>query len=1294
MSKAMTVSETGEMLQRARSAAARIQEQFSKLEKDTAQRKAALGRQSELELQRLREEQNARREKVSGEFRERGGRLETRTTDRKTRISKAHAASRKKALDQIDEKEGRRKFAVQKGILDTEKNRDHRVSELERDFEQFTADWQAEQFQLAAQRENARKSLAVYWSFPKLLNQGDTVETSFQEKSGQQWLEEVRALRSQAATELKQFRARVLPVFFRFLPVWLWWLAGAALWFIGPDRLELTGFTETQFRQLIGGVIGGLTILFFIGWGLCAPVAKGLARTLIKAGRSLELAYQAGESRRTSEIDRTRAEASARITTLQNEWESALRDASEERNELETRMGERLQRALQRNDELNTRLKSASEQNYQRSEQSRESENTAAATALRAKAQEKLREVEAEYEKQRKALEREWTDISTEVRSQLQAACEFADAHFPPWTQAQNYTPPEGSLDAVKFGEGRITLESPLPSLDAKLEITAPLTLILPTKASVFIESEEAGRATAIECLNNIVYRVLQNVPPGKAAFTLIDPVHLGQSFSSIMHLADFEENIVHRRIWTEPAEIEERLLELNSHMEKVIQMYLRNEFRDIVEYNKEAGRIAEKYHFLVLADFPANFNETSMRRLLKIAASGARCGVYMLVHCDKRLTPPPGFDTTELIDSSIYIQASRGGVVIPRLGREAVSVKLDAPPDPDFATRFLQQVGEASRGSNTVQVPFNHITPEEENRWSLHTTEELRVPIGRAGANKLQYFSLGKGTRQHVLIAGKTGSGKSTLFHVLITNLALWSSPEQVEFYLVDFKKGVEFKDYATAKLPHAKVVAIESDREFGLSVLRRVDEELRLRGELFRAVGAQDLAGYKRASRNGRMPRVLLIIDEFQELFVEDDAIAQNAALLLDRIVRQGRAFGIHVVLGSQTLGGAYSLARSTLGQMVVRIALQCNEADAYLIMDENNPAPRLLSRPGEGIYNDSGGLLEANSPFQVVWLPEVERREALREVRALGETRDEKNEPLVFEGNTLADISANAELAEAINVPPAAAPRTGSKVWLGLPNEIKGPTHAVLDNRSGKNLLIAGQHDDHVRAMLAASMISLAAQNSLDAIRFVLLETASPGSTFSLSGLAERLPHETQMVKGNEIAETFRALAEEIDRREGGAGGPAIFVIIHNLSAFKALRPEDEFSISLDDNKGNPSADFQRVYSEGPVHGIHVIAHVDGFNNANRFLGRKGLKEFSSRVLFQMSASDSASFADDPRAGNLGLNRALLYDEQEGTYETFRPYARPSAGWLAEVEDKLRAANGAGQSLPMDIAHSKIT
>ena len=79
------------------------------------------------------------------------------------------------------------------------------------------------------------------------------------------------------------------------------------------------------------------------------------------------------------------------------------------------------------------------------------------------------------------------------------------------------------------------------------------------------------------------------------------------------------------------------------------------------------------------------------------------------------------------------------------------------------------------------------------------------------------------------------------------------------------------------------------------------------------------------------------------------------------------------------------ARALARATLGQMVVRIALQCNEADAALIMDDNNPAPRLLSRPGEAIYNDEAGAVTGNSPFQTVWVSDTEREEWLAKVSA---------------------------------------------------------------------------------------------------------------------------------------------------------------------------------------------------------------------------------------------------------------------------------------------------------------------
>jgi S-DNA-T family DNA segregation ATPase FtsK/SpoIIIE len=237
----------------------------------------------------------------------------------------------------------------------------------------------------------------------------------------------------------------------------------------------------------------------------------------------------------------------------------------------------------------------------------------------------------------------------------------------------------------------------------------------------------------------------------------------------------------------------------------------------------------------------------------------------------------------------------------------------LDPAPSDAIAAELAHQIGQASIDSNRVQVPFSVVAPKE--MWSESTTNELRIAVGRTGATKLQYLAIGKGTRQHALLAGKTGSGKSTLLHIIITNLALTCSPDEVEFYLIDFKKGVEFKCYADAKLPHAKVIAIESDREFALSVLQRIDEELKRRGEMFASSARRIWPATRKPAARSRC-RAPALIDEFQEFFVEDDSVAQGAALLLDRIVRQGRAFGIHVFLGSQTLGGAYTLARTTLG------------------------------------------------------------------------------------------------------------------------------------------------------------------------------------------------------------------------------------------------------------------------------------------------------------------------------------------------------------------------------------------
>ncbi|BCU77016.1 FtsK/SpoIIIE domain-containing protein [Luteolibacter sp. LG18] len=882
-----------------------------------------------------------------------------------------------------------------------------------------------------------------------------------------------------------------------------------------------------------------------------------------------------------------------------------------------------------------------------------------------------------------------WEAAVVPLKAEVDALAAPAEARYPAWTQEQceRWAPPEETPAAIRIGHLQVDLakqnggipKSPRLPLPGEAVLQVPLALGFPQHGSLMIETT-GDPATAIAAINGIALRLFASLPPGRASFVFIDPVGLGRGFAGLMHLADYEETLITNRIWTQTTQIEERLAELCEHIEKVIQMYLRNEYATIADYNAQAGSVAEKYRFLVIGGFPAAFSETASKRLRSIAASGARCGVHLLIQCDLRQqTIDPGLDE-ELRRACLRVTLDHGKFHLADPTHAAHEVVFDTPPSDEDMSTLIHRIGQASIDSNRVQVPFSHITPPVAERWTLDTSEELRVPIGRAGAKKLQMLAIGKGTRQHMLVAGKTGSGKSTLFHVIITNLALWCSPEQVEFYLVDFKKGVEFKCYGSKHLPHARVVAIESDREFALSVLQQVDQELRRRGELFRKGGSQDLASY---NRNGSpLPRTLLLIDEFQEFFTEDDAVAQEASLLLDRIVRQGRAFGIHVILGSQTLGGAYTLARATLGQMVIRVALQCNEADAHLIMDEDNPAPRLLTRPGEGIYNDQAGALAANSPFQIVWLAEQERDKLLDEVAALARQRAEfPAVPIVFEGNAPAEIRDNVELAAALRNRPSQRPAAG-RAWLGAPNSIKGPTEARFQRQSGSHLLVVGQSGERTFSLLLVSILSLASQYPAGQAEFVILDPNAaelPGEE-SFQALTKLLPHKVSVGGPAEVAALMTEVNATLESRAAGASAdaPEVFVIVRDLQRFKALRPEDDFRFSMDDDASsaaNPSQVFSNLLNEGGPAGMHVITSTDTWNNVSRWIPRKLMAEFEMRVLFQMSANDSANLIDGPAASALGLHRALFHNEHLGSDETFRPYALPDEEWLEEAAAKFR-------------------
>ena len=1315
----LRVNRSLELLGTLKQTASKFAKREEQLSRDLTSRRYAANRTSQDAIEKTESTYSAKIAQTEEYFRAQAQRIKSIYEGRRARVQRFRAASLRNLPARAQEVKGKWLGDLQMKNYHAQRKLPLDLAAADADYAGFTAKLEDCQTPLLDLERRDRGCFRGYGTLRRMLRRkrdaGLAANTALSD-----YLDAIHGHLATAEEQLGEFHRFVLPRFFSYAPLPLFFPlifggAAALAWYLGSTPTHVAqanginatgaasawqiGYNPAAFAIAASAaavLFGVVWFLHHLGLSRSRSTASAIASALAQARGIIDACRASGptlaatreETRRRIQEDYERAcaeihEQWGRADDIELQFEKATRKKIETQTprlleKIDGILPSKLQRIESERAAWRDRLQGEAAALKQQITQTHD-----AGTASLA-ADEKARWDE---------IEADWKREIVPIYQAIDAMNAEASSRFPAWDAAfvEAWTPPTEFTPAAKFGHLDLDLTKPPAAIpkDPRLtlpgppKVSVPLALTFPNQGSLLFETPDSGAATIIGALNNIVLRLLSTTPPGKLSFTIIDPVGLGQSFAGLMHLADYEESLINRRIWTQRDQIEERLAELGEHIEKVIQMYLRNEYETITEYNEKAGSVAEKYHFLVVADFPANFSDVAAKRLQSIAMSGPRCGIFTLIHWDPRQPSPDGFVHDELRKNSVCIRRAGNEFALDKRQTEmGATPAFDSPPDPDLAVSLVHKIGQSSIDSNRVEVPFSQVAPKPDEMWTLDTTNELRIPVGRTGATKLQYLAIGKGTRQHALFAGKTGSGKSTLFHVIITNLALACSPEEVEFYLIDFKKGVEFKCYATKHLPHAKVVAIESDREFALSVLQRVDGELRRRGDMFRKLGVQDIPGYKRAGGAEPMPRTLLIIDEFQEFFVEDDPIAQTASLLFDRIVRQGRAFGIHALLGSQTLGGAYSLARATLGQMVIRVALQCNEADSYLIMDENNSAPRLLSRPGEGIYNDAAGAMEGNSPFQVVWLPDDERDAWLDKVRDLAQQRHKHYpNPIVFEGNAPADIRENDLLRSVLDTPPAAAP-IGARCWLGAPNSIKGPTEAVFQRQSGSHMLIVGQRDEASLMMLGVSMLALAAQYPKGAVKFVLFHGAVPGSSEAdfIERIVKAIPHGIVAANGQDISSAMNDLAVELKARGANETpaneAPATFLFIHGLHKFKKLRHEDDFSFSASDAEAgpNPGAQFNELISEGSGHGMHILATVDTLNSVNRFMNRKALSEFEMRVVFQMSANDSASLIDSPKASDLGLHRALFYNEHEGSLETFRPYASPDSEWLREAAEKL--------------------
>ena len=780
----------------------------------------------------------------------------------------------------------------------------------------------------------------------------------------------------------------------------------------------------------------------------------------------------------------------------------------------------------------------------------------------------------------------------------------------------------------------------------------------------LLIEAEDGATKVARSLLQALALRLAVATRPGTVRFALADPLGQGEQLSGFLRLPASLR--VGTGVASSATEIEALLKTLTDHVVEVTQTRLTNVYDSVEAYNAATTGVSVPYHILVLAGFPGGISEQSAELLTRLARNGPRAGVYILATIERGLEPArgPRLSALAAATADLHVAAGGDGYTVtwndPDFGRW--TIEPDAMPPSGRVNAWLDAVGAAaSLGSR--ELPFARIAIPPPERWSADTTDGLDAQIGVDSRGEPQHFVMGSRGVHNGLVGGDVRMGKSNLLHVLITQLALKYPPEELELYLLDFKE-VEFDAYLTQRLPHAKAIASRTDREFGLSMLRRFHDEIERRARLCRQARVTQLPEYRRETGQV-LPRSLVIMDEFQVLFSEEDRLSREAGALLADIAKRGAAFGLHLLLATQSPGGSLTVhLRPAYEQMALRIALGCLlPSVSQAILGEGNDAAIRLSRAGDAIYNDRRGE-GANTVMRIAMLPTRDRLEWISKIRALG--GDRAYQPsATFDPDAPADFTDNPACAVFAADPgrwPVPAPTTAA--WLGEAIEIKPATAAVFESFVRSNLLVIGD-EEHGHALLLATLLSAAVQRSPADVSFEIAEFARPSSSFHRYFDPVRdLTHGIRIVGAASALDVLRDLTKDLEARLADAGAssqPRRFFMVAGLHRWQELGADSEW--------GKPTEAtslLTRLAEHGPEVGIHVVVWADSYATAERALRRPGIGQFTLRVALRLqSPTESDALLGVPAAASLADDRALFRDVDwpHEQVEKFKPYSTKS-------------------------------